>query len=246
MLEERLGRDAAPVEARAAERGRALDAGRPEAQLGGADGRHVATGAGADDHDVVSFAKIAMISQDADGGRPGHAPGRGCRPAGGLRADYIGACAPDVHEAQDPPHRRRRRGHARHAHRDPAPRLHGADRADRRGRARHAGARRRRPDAPRRAAAERSAASTCCDHQGAVPAHRGHRHLGGERGRDRGPGDQAGRLPLHHQGLRVRRAALAGAQRQREAGPQPPGRVAGRAGRRASTASATSSPARAR
>ena len=50
-----------------------------------------------------------------------------------------------------------------------------------------------------------------------------HHDLGDQRGRDRGAGDEARRLPLHHQGLRLRRAALAGAQRLRAAGSEPPG-----------------------
>jgi hypothetical protein len=53
VLEQRLGRDAAPVEAGATEHGRPLDAGRAEAELRGTDGCDVATGSGADDHDVV-------------------------------------------------------------------------------------------------------------------------------------------------------------------------------------------------
>ena len=53
VLEQRLGRNAAPVEAGAAERRRALDHGGLEAQLRGADRGDVAAGPGADDDDVV-------------------------------------------------------------------------------------------------------------------------------------------------------------------------------------------------
>ena len=53
VLEQRLGRDAAPVEAGAAEHRRALDDRGPQAELGGANGGDVAAGARADDDDVV-------------------------------------------------------------------------------------------------------------------------------------------------------------------------------------------------
>src|SRR3954447_1706936 len=53
VLEQRLGRDAAPVQARAAEDGRAFDHGRLEADLRGADGGHVAARPRADDDNVV-------------------------------------------------------------------------------------------------------------------------------------------------------------------------------------------------
>ena len=55
--QERLGRDAAPVEADAAELG-LLDAGDPQPELRGADGGDVAAGARADDHDVVGRRRI--------------------------------------------------------------------------------------------------------------------------------------------------------------------------------------------
>ena len=71
-----------------------------------------------------------------------------------------------------------------------------------------------------------------------------HHDLGDQRGRDRRAGDEARRLSLHHQGLRLRRAALAGAQRQRAAGSEPPGDDAD-ARRSPSRASASSSSARA-
>ena len=48
-----LGGNTADVEAGAAEGGALLDAGGLEAQLRRLDGRHVAAGAAADDHDVV-------------------------------------------------------------------------------------------------------------------------------------------------------------------------------------------------
>ena len=53
VLEQRFGRDAAPVEAGAAEGRRALDDRGLETELRGADSGDVAAGAGADDHDVV-------------------------------------------------------------------------------------------------------------------------------------------------------------------------------------------------
>ena len=56
-VQQRLGRDAADVEAGAAESGRALDAGRAQPELSRADGGDVAAGAGADHQDVeVMFA----------------------------------------------------------------------------------------------------------------------------------------------------------------------------------------------
>ena len=53
VLEQRLGRDAAPVEAGAAEHRRALDDRGLQPELRGADRRDVAAGARADHHDVV-------------------------------------------------------------------------------------------------------------------------------------------------------------------------------------------------
>ena len=50
--QQRLGRDAAPVEADAAQM-LALDDGGLQPQLRGADRRHIAAGAGADDDDVI-------------------------------------------------------------------------------------------------------------------------------------------------------------------------------------------------
>ena len=52
-LEQRLARDAADVQAGAAERGVLLDAGDAHAELGGADGGDVAARSGADDDQVV-------------------------------------------------------------------------------------------------------------------------------------------------------------------------------------------------
>ena len=54
VLEQRLGRNAAPVEAGAAERRLALDDGGLQAELRGANGGDVPAGAGADDDDVES------------------------------------------------------------------------------------------------------------------------------------------------------------------------------------------------
>ena len=53
VLEQRLRGDAAPIEARAAERRLALDHGHVQAELGGADRGDVAAGARADNQDVV-------------------------------------------------------------------------------------------------------------------------------------------------------------------------------------------------
>ena len=53
VLEQRLGRDAAPVQAGAAEHRRALDDRGLQPELRGADGGDVAAGSGADDDDVV-------------------------------------------------------------------------------------------------------------------------------------------------------------------------------------------------
>ena len=53
VLEQRLGRDAAPVEAGAAEHRRALDDRRLQSELRGADRGDVAAGARSDDDDVV-------------------------------------------------------------------------------------------------------------------------------------------------------------------------------------------------
>ena len=55
VLEQRLGRDAPPQQARAAERLLALHDGGLEAQLRRADGRHVAAGAGANHDEVESL-----------------------------------------------------------------------------------------------------------------------------------------------------------------------------------------------
>ena len=52
-VQQRLGRDAADVEAGAAEGGALLDHGHLQAQLGRADGAHIAAGAGADHDQVV-------------------------------------------------------------------------------------------------------------------------------------------------------------------------------------------------
>ena len=61
VLEQRLGRDAAPQQAGAAERLLLLDDGDLQSELRGADRGHVAAGAGADDDDVV-FVGHGVIS----------------------------------------------------------------------------------------------------------------------------------------------------------------------------------------
>ena len=52
-MQERLGRDAADVKARAAERAARFDAGRAHAQLRSTDGRHITAGTAADHDEVV-------------------------------------------------------------------------------------------------------------------------------------------------------------------------------------------------
>ena len=58
VLEQRLGRDAAPEQAGAAERLLLLDDGGLEAELRGADRGDVAAGARADDDDVVFLGHV--------------------------------------------------------------------------------------------------------------------------------------------------------------------------------------------
>ena len=53
-MQQRLGRDTADVQARAAQRLAPFDTGGFEAQLGTADRGHIAAGAGADDDDIVA------------------------------------------------------------------------------------------------------------------------------------------------------------------------------------------------
>ena len=55
VLEERLGRDAPPDQAGPTERLLPLDDGGLETELGGADSGHIAAGAGANHHEVVSL-----------------------------------------------------------------------------------------------------------------------------------------------------------------------------------------------
>ena len=92
VLEQRLGRDAAPQQARAAERLLLLDDGDLQTELRGADGGHVAAGAGADDDDVV-FVQVSLSFQrgerDERGRRPAAAALGSARPRAGrsrLRA----------------------------------------------------------------------------------------------------------------------------------------------------------------
>ena len=63
VLEQRLGGNAAPDEAGAAERLLLLDDGHLQAQLRGANGRHVAARAGADHDDVVLVRQLALQLQ---------------------------------------------------------------------------------------------------------------------------------------------------------------------------------------
>ena len=57
-FEQGLARDAADVQAGAAQSGVLFHAGDPLAQLGGADGRNIAARSGTDDHQVVEFVVI--------------------------------------------------------------------------------------------------------------------------------------------------------------------------------------------
>ena len=86
VLEQRLGRNAAPVEAGAAERRRALDDRGPETELRGADGGNVAACARANHDDVVCrFAMAGVTSPssrirtDERDERHGRSRGRGGR-----------------------------------------------------------------------------------------------------------------------------------------------------------------------
>ena len=72
VLEQRLGRNAAPVQAGAAEHRRALDDGGREAELRGADRGHVAAGAGADHHDVVFVRHLLVFLPDCRQRDEGH------------------------------------------------------------------------------------------------------------------------------------------------------------------------------
>ncbi len=73
-MQQRLGRDAADVEAGAAEGGALLDAGHLQAELGGADGADIAAGAGADDDDVEAVRLMASQTPAAGGADPRRLP----------------------------------------------------------------------------------------------------------------------------------------------------------------------------
>ena len=64
MLEERLGGNASPKQAGAAQGLLFLDDGDFEAELGGADGGHVSAGTGADDHDVIFVRHSVSLMSD--------------------------------------------------------------------------------------------------------------------------------------------------------------------------------------
>ena len=108
--------------------------------------------------------------------------------------------------------------------------------AERRSGAADSQPRRRRPGAARRPPARHQRLRSPAHRQGELQPGRGHHDLGDQRDRDRRAGDEARRLPLHHQGLRLRPAALARAQRERAAGPEPAGADAVGAGRRSDRA----------
>ena len=63
VLEQRLGRNASPVEARAAQDGLALDDGDAEAKLRRANGGHVTAGSGSNDDDVESISHLPPADQ---------------------------------------------------------------------------------------------------------------------------------------------------------------------------------------
>ena len=88
-------------------------------------------------------------------------------------------------------------------------------------------------DAPRRPTARDQRPRRPADRQGELQPHRADHDLGGHRDRGRRAGDEARRVPLHHEGLRLRRAAVARPQRERASGSEPAGHDAQRAGRRA-------------
>ena len=137
---------------------------------------------------------------------------------------------------QDHPDLRRRSGHAGHDGRHPEAGLPVLTRLERRGGPHLLKQRGRRPPAAGRPAARHQRLRRAADRQGELQPHRVHHDLGDQRGRDRRAGDEARRLSLHHQELRLRRAAVARPECLRAAGSQPAGHHAQRAGRRAGRA----------
>ena len=81
VLEQRLGRNAAPVQAGAAERGLPLDDGGLQAELRGADRGDVPAGSGADDDEVVLVSQSGTPKDRGDAATPGTAVGSSDRSA---------------------------------------------------------------------------------------------------------------------------------------------------------------------
>ena len=70
-VQQRLGRDAADIEAGAAKRRALLDHGDLQAELGGLDGADIAARAGSDDDDIIShFSILPYRRSAADGPQP--------------------------------------------------------------------------------------------------------------------------------------------------------------------------------
>ena len=147
-----------------------------------------------------------------------------------MRCALVKMSPHDGSRPEDHPHRRRRRGHARHADGDSETRLSRAVGVVGRGRPVTPASDAGRPDAARRPVARHRRPRTAAAGARAARRGRGHHDLGDHRRRDGRPGDEARRLSLHHEGIRLRRPAGAGAQCERTPGPAQPRRVADRAG----------------
>ena len=92
VLEQRLGRNAAPQQARAAERLLLLDDGDFQPELRGADRGHIAAGAGADHDDVVFVGhgssrvrRVSLAASTRTGGRSAVVRAGGLRRVGAPR-----------------------------------------------------------------------------------------------------------------------------------------------------------------
>ena len=184
MLEQRFRRNAAPDEACPAECLLLLDNRHLQSELRRTNRSDVAAGSRANHHHVEVVRH--PLSNRATYWTGGGLSSKGPPP----RSRYNTRAPADESEAQDCPHRRRRRGDAGHAQRDPAARLSRAARGDGRGGARDPQPRRRRPHAARRAAAGDRRLRRPRDRQGELRPHRSHHDLGHHRDRDRGAGDE--------------------------------------------------------
>src|SRR3954469_17779690 len=88
VLEQRLGRDATPQQAGAAERLLLLDDGDSQSNVRGANGRHIPACAGADDDEVVILQLPDRFSEESGTKLVAAGPGRagaGVSPAGSSR-----------------------------------------------------------------------------------------------------------------------------------------------------------------